>query len=59
MPENHRLEIPVVAPAYLWMAVLGNMQLALRHPSNTGESAAIARLMDGKRGGSGRTRSHR
>lgn len=43
MPENLRLDIPVVAPAYVWMTVLGNMQLALRHPSNTGESAEIAR----------------
>jgi hypothetical protein len=44
MPENLQLKITVVAPALVWMTVLGNMQLALRHPSNSGElSADIAR----------------
>jgi hypothetical protein len=43
MPNNLETEITVIAPAYVWMTVLGNMQLALRHPENTGESAEIAR----------------
>ena len=43
MPENLQLEITVVAPAFAWMMVLGNMQLALRHPENTGPSAEMAR----------------
>ena len=41
--RNTRSANDVVAPAFVWMTVLGNMQLALRHPSNTGESADIAR----------------
>jgi hypothetical protein len=43
MPENLDLKITVEAEAYVWMTLLGNMQLALRHPENQGESANIAR----------------
>lgn len=35
--------IPVTAPAFVWAAVHGNLQLALRHPSNQGQSADILR----------------
>jgi hypothetical protein len=43
MPENLDLKITVEAEAYVWMTLLGNVQLALRHPENQGESANIAR----------------
>ena len=41
--QNLELEITVVAPAYMWIMVLGNMQLALRQPGNTGASAEMSR----------------
>ena len=37
------LEIPVVAPALTWLALIGNLQLALRHPMNVGASAPMVR----------------
>ena len=43
MPDNLTLEIPVIASAYVWMTVLQNLQLALRHPSNSGPSAELVR----------------
>jgi len=36
-----RAEWPVIAPGLIWMAVHGNLCLALRHPSNTGPSRQI------------------
>ena len=41
-PEIHeeklRMNIPVIAPALLWVGVIGNLQLSLRHPRNNGPS---------------------
>lgn len=36
-------KITVVADGVTWLAVLGNCQLALRHPQNQGASTALAR----------------
>lgn len=35
--------IPVHAQAVVWLAVVADIQLALRHPLNTGASAPIVR----------------
>jgi len=36
-----RAEWPVTAPGLVWMAIHGNLCLALRHPSNLGSSRAL------------------
>jgi len=36
MPDKGDLKIPIVADAKMWMVVLANVRLALRHPGNTG-----------------------
>ena len=36
------VRIPVVAEGVVWLAVLANVQLGLRHPDNTGPSSKIA-----------------
>ncbi len=38
-----RLPIPVVAEALVWMSVVSNIQLALRHPKNVGPSVPMVR----------------
>jgi len=43
MPEKLDQHIGVIADGLCWMAVLGAVQLALRHPGFTGPSADIAR----------------
>lgn len=37
------IEITVVADGITWLTVLGNMDLAMRHPGNSGVSAKIAK----------------
>ena len=43
---------PVEAPAIVWLSVIGNLQLALRHPENVGASRQMveefARALLGK-----------
>jgi hypothetical protein len=41
--EKLRLLVPVITEAVVWMAVLGNLQLALRHPENNGPSSSYAK----------------
>lgn len=41
--EKFNLAIPVIAPAIVWMGVIGNLQLALRHPKNVGPSRELMR----------------
>jgi hypothetical protein len=42
--EAHRRKmIPIVAEGWVWMAILGNVQLGLRHPENRGPSARVAK----------------
>lgn len=44
IPEKKlALIIPVHAEAISWMAVIGNVVLALRHPKNVGPSRQVAR----------------
>lgn len=42
MPRDVK-EIAVFADGVVWMAVAGNVQLALRHPENNGPSSRLAR----------------
>lgn len=41
--EKAMLPIPVIAPALTWLAVVGNLQLSLRHPMNVGASTPMVR----------------
>lgn len=43
--EGADLELPVViqAKAIVWLMIIGNLQLALRHPMNKGISASTAK----------------
>jgi hypothetical protein len=34
--EMLRVPIPVIAPSLVWIGVIGNLQVALRHPQNVG-----------------------
>ena len=36
--EKLRMQIHVIAPAIVWIGVIGNINLGLRHPQNTGPS---------------------
>lgn len=38
-----RAEFPVIASGITWMAIHGNLCLALRHPSNTGPSRLLVK----------------
>ena len=33
--------IPVIADGIMWLAVVGNLQIALRHPANVGASSRM------------------
>ncbi len=41
--EKCKLEILVIADALVWITVIGNIQLALKHPENDGPSASLMR----------------
>ena len=36
-----RVPIPVIAPSLVWIGVIGNLQVALRHPQNVGPSRGM------------------
>lgn len=43
MSKDNRWKIVTVsAPGLVWMSILGNVQLGLRHPENNGPSAQFA-----------------
>jgi hypothetical protein len=39
--EMPRVPIPVIVPALVWIGVIGNLQVALRHPQNVGPSRGM------------------
>jgi hypothetical protein len=43
MPDKGELEITIIAEAKIWMVVLANIRLSLRHPGNSGVLAEIGR----------------
>lgn len=45
-----RAQVPVTAAGIVWMAVHGNLCLALRHPSNTGPSRLLVQDFVGQLG---------
>jgi hypothetical protein len=38
--EKLNLQLPVITTPLVWLAIVGNLQLALRHPNNTGASTS-------------------
>jgi hypothetical protein len=38
--EKLNLQLPVITTPLVWLAIVGNLQLALRHPNNTGASSS-------------------
>lgn len=38
-----KMPITVIADAIIWLTVMGNLDLAIRHPGNSGPSAVMAR----------------
>jgi hypothetical protein len=43
MPENLTIKIPVIVEGIVWLGILGEIKLALRHPHNLGPSAELSR----------------
>jgi hypothetical protein len=41
--ENLKRQVTITAEGIVWVCILGNIQLALRHPKNKGASAVLAR----------------
>ena len=50
MPSNEKLKqmVTITAEGVVWITILGNIQLALRHPQNNGPSARLARQAAGQ-----------
>lgn len=41
--DNMKVSVPVQASVLTWVAIIGNLQLALRHPGNAGASSNSVR----------------
>ncbi len=41
--DKLNVQLPVITTPLVWLAIVGNLQLALRHPANTGTSSSHVR----------------